>query len=397
MIQSYKFLFFFVGLWAIYTLHWNDMKISIVDAVANIALGVSLLCSFYCLVICCAKYNLNAVFKTSILLMSTFSVYGLISILEGEVLVIKFTGSIIKNGTYLVAVLRSFLPIFVFYLLTKQQVLSQRLLYGIVLFFLILTIYIYFRSITLHHLISNDKDFVNNIGYDFLSFLPFAFYIRRTFFQYVYWCILLSFMFFALKRGPIVISIFLFLIFLFIKIKDTAAQNKLLSILLVCFILCVAFYFLSDFYSTNDLFRIRVTRTLAGNSSGRDRIVAYFIDLFNHHTSLLEYLFGLGADATIKYGINYAHNDWVEILVDQGIFGVSLYFVFWFVVFRHLYFMKDKVSKYVYSFIMLDLFLRTIFSMTYSMIPTATCLMLGYVIARDEEYIEYNEVVIQNK
>ena len=59
--------------------------------------------------------------------------------------------------------------------------------------------------------------------------------------------------------------------------------------------------------------------------------------------------------------------------------------------------MKDKVSKYVYSFIMLDLFLRTIFSMTYSMIPTATCLMLGYVIARDEEYIEYNEVVIQNK
>lgn len=108
MIQSYKFLFFFVGLWAIYTLHWNDMKIPMVDAVANIALGVSLLCSFYCLVICCAKYNLNAVFKTSILLMSTFSVYGLISILEGEVLVIKFTGSIIKNGTYLVAVLRSF-------------------------------------------------------------------------------------------------------------------------------------------------------------------------------------------------------------------------------------------------------------------------------------------------
>ena len=58
--------------------------------------------------------------------------------------------------------------------------------------------------------------------------------------------------------------------------------------------------------------------------------------------------------------------------------------------------MKDKTSKYVYSFIMLDLFLRTIFSMTYSMIPTVTAMMLGYTIARDEEYRETKEIVIQD-
>ena len=203
-------------------------------------------------------------------------------------------------------------------------------------------------------------------------------------------------MFFALKRGPILISSLLLVIFLFNKIKNASSQNKIYTIIGVAIIIGFAFVMLSDYYSSSDLFRTRVAKTLAGNTSKRNVIVEQLLDVFNYDTSLFNYIFGLGADATLKYGINYAHNDWVEILVDQGVFGVFLYLIFWFSAFRHLFFMKDKTSKYVYSFIMLDLFLRTIFSMTYSMIPTVTAMMLGYTIARDEEYRETKEIVIQD-
>ena len=391
-----KLVYIYVFLWGIYALHWNDMSLPLVEALSNVVLGFCLLMSFLCFLHCCSEYKLSAFLKVSIVLMIVFSIYGIVSIVSGEVLKIKDSGAIIKNGTYIIAFLRSFLPIFAFFYFSKRNVLNSQQLKFFMLFFLVLTVFIYIRSVSLHSLISSKKEFVNNIGYDFLSLVPFVFYLRKTTFQYLYWGVLLCFMFFALKRGPILISSLLLVIFLFNKIKNASSQNKIYTIIGVAIIIGFAFVMLSDYYSSSDLFRTRVAKTLAGNTSKRNVIVEQLLDVFNYDTSLFNYIFGLGADATLKYGINYAHNDWVEILVDQGVFGVFLYLIFWFSAFRHLFFMKDKTSKYVYSFIMLDLFLRTIFSMTYSMIPTVTAMMLGYTIARDEEYRETKEIVIQD-
>lgn len=383
-------------LWAIYAIHWNNMKIPVVDMISSAILGINLFVSFCVFILSYAKFRINLMLKVTTLLMLVFVIYGLVSVVEGDTIKFHNSGVTLKNGTYMVAFLRSFLPIFVFYYFTKANVLNSfrvRIIIGV---YAILFLFIYFRSIALHSLVSEKIEFVNNVGYVILALVPSVFFVKKTMWQYLYWAFLLGLIFSAFKRGPIIIGSLLFLAFIYAKIRNTEQKYKIYTILFSLLVLCICGYLLVDYYNSSDLFRIRVEKTLAGNSSGRNVIVVNLLDLFNYKTSMVEYFWGLGADATVKYGLNYAHNDWVEILVDQGVFGVSLYFLFWFVAFRHLFFMKDKTSKYVYGFIMIDLFLRTIFSMTYSMIPTVTSMMLGYAMARDEEYRETSEFLMQN-
>lgn len=374
----------FILLWGIYALHWNNMKIPIVEGISSIILGANLLFSFMCYISCCYQYKFNSLFKMMTILMLVFSLYGLISIVGGETIKFHNSGVTLKNGTYMIAFLRSFLPIFAFYFLAKKGVLNFSIVRISLLFFALLFFFVYFRSVMLHSLVSDKKEFVNNVGYIFLSLLPGIYLIKKSIYQYIVWAILLVFIFSALKRGPILISCFLLAIFLHQKFKDTPPRYKIYTLLGILVIVIICSYFIVDYYNSSALFRIRLEKTLAGNSSGRNVIIYNLLELYNYHTTILEYFFGLGADATVRFGLNYAHNDWVEILIDQGIFGVSLYLIFWIVSFRHVFFMRNKKCQYICLFIFIDLFLRTIFSMTYSMIQSVTCMLLGYAIAVDE-------------
>lgn len=385
LVNNRCFYALFILLWGIYALHWNNMKFSIVESVSSLILGVNLLFSFVFFISCCYQYRFNSLFKMMTILMLVFSLYGLVSIVGGETIKFHNSGVTLKNGTYMIAFLRSFLPIFAFFFLTRKGVLNFSMVRISLIFFSLLFFFVYFRSVMLHSLVSDKKEFVNNVGYIFLSLLPGIYLIKKSFYQYIAWAILLAFIFSALKRGPIVISSFLLAIFLYQKFTDTPPRYKVYALLGIVVIIVICGYFIVDYYNSSALFRIRLEKTLAGNTSGRNVIINDLLELYNYHTSLFEYFFGLGADATVRFGLNYAHNDWVEILIDQGIFGVTLYLVFWFVAFRQVVFMKNKTCKYICLFIFVDLFLRTIFSMTYSMIQSVTCLLLGYAIAADED------------
>lgn len=129
-------------------------------------------------------------------------------------------------------------------------------------------------------------------------------------------------------------------------------------------------------------FMQRLEDTKEGNTSSRSVLYEDFWNMFWNNSNPFSLLFGLGADATIRYGKNYAHNDWLEIAVDHGMIGITVFFVFWK---RMLHFWRTT-RKYPVIYVALgacviQLFAKTFFSMSINDMEFYTVLVLGYCVA----------------
>ena len=81
---------------------------------------------------------------------------------------------------------------------------------------------------------------------------------------------------------------------------------------------------ISDIMMQNDYFQTRLTSTLEGNSSGRDEIYSHIWNVFNN-SNMFHYLFGYGAQGSFIMTAKFAHSDWLELLINQGLLGFIIY------------------------------------------------------------------------
>ena len=134
---------------------------------------------------------------------------------------------------------------------------------------------------------------------------------------------------------------------------------------------------------TDDYFVFRLEQTLEGNTSGRDDIYNQYYDFFANQTNIFNYLFGNGAYATLKVFDNYAHNDWLEIAIDNGLIIVSIFAIYW--VSLILYFFKnrrvDRTMSSMLALFILIYFIKSFFSMSYDQTPPFASCALGYALA----------------
>ena len=90
-----------------------------------------------------------------------------------------------------------------------------------------------------------------------------------------------------------------------------------------------------------------------------------------------------GANYTLTVSNNYAHNDWIEILVNQGILGIFVFFMYWKSFFRTAFRTNlDKTCSIVIKMIFIGYFAKTMFSMSYTDYNIMVNLCLGYCISR---------------
>lgn len=75
----------------------------------------------------------------------------------------------------------------------------------------------------------------------------------------------------------------------------------------------------------SDYFNHRIEQTLEGDSSNRDVIYGGLIIHFLDETNALKLFLGNGAQATLKIHGGFAHNDWLELLINNGIIGALIY------------------------------------------------------------------------
>lgn len=205
----------------------------------------------------------------------------------------------------------------------------------------------------------------NNTAYYFVVLLPFlgVFWGDKKF--WIWFIVITIFLLICVKRGAIICGFITYIVFLIMSNKNVP-KNRLLSrfvgIIIFSIIIVVIVRYM---FSTSDLLQSRMLATQEGDSSGRDRIYEGLWKLFSE-SSAIKKLFGYGMSQTVSFIGGYAHNDWLELLINEGIFGVFLYAAI-FISFLSFYRSNKKYMVMGDRFRFIVAFLCLIFRTTFSM------------------------------
>ena len=337
--------------------------------------------------------DLPVYFKGLNVFLLLLTLYGLyLAVTQGEIH-ISATGDVIKSNTNIRVLFGSMLPIYPCYYFARKGELTEKNLRIWAIVFLIATIISYYYA-QLHHIQrmmasaqrgDESMDFTNNVGYSFLLLMPLVALFRKTkiiYFSFVLICFL--FILSAAKRGAILIGSVVTILLIcnyFRQLKLTALRKATAYILMVAILAGVTVW-VFDYVSTNDYLNRRLMSIGEGNSSGRDYITDYFLRMYNERFTGLQLLFGGGADYTIISGPNYAHNDWLEVLINEGFVGIMCYLYYW--ICFYLTYSKYKRCSYGHAIgiIVFILLAKTMFSMSYTAMNIYISSMLGFCMAQ---------------
>lgn len=385
----------YILFWYIYSL---QKVLNISGIIPQVLLVVNLMISLYGMWEVLRQPRVNSYFRALTVLLGMFTIYGVALILSGERITFASMNAITNSG-YLKSIAISLLPIYPFYFFAQRGLLTERMLKRWIgpLLFLAIAVFLYNRNMARMIAVvagSDEVEFTNNAGYLFVSLLPIiSFFRRKPIMQYSLLAFCMAFILAAMKRGAILIGF----IFAIIMIKDTMSKNRNMSrinVVMLSLILIAVLYFSIDYYlNSSEYFNQRIDETLSGNSSGRDRLYSKFWDHFLHHNTDLQFFFGAGASSTVSIAGNYAHNDWLEILINQGLFGGFVYLYYWIVVFK-TWQRYDKSQPYTLAFgIALGTsFLQTLFSMSYNNMEFYTAMVIGYCLASNEGFVDDEDI-----
>lgn len=332
------------------------------------------------------------VLRAAMLLIIMYSLYGLAEMVYPRHILITegYLNKEVHAYVYLQNALNSFLPFFVFYRFYNSGRLSGRRIAVYLFLFLATTFIRYFYSIYAFlesQMLSGGSrtEFTNNLGYTFLSLIPYIFFLRRILPRYILLGVLIVFIIACMKRGAILIGGVSAMWFLLSQIKHSRGiGRKTLAIIFMCAIVGVATWYVMDMLANSDYFVYRLNKTLEGNSSNRDTIYSTLFKEIIDDPSLLHWLFGRGANSTVLIAGNYAHEDWLELMTNNGIIGVVLGISF----IASLYYTAYKNRRilgpnYTTCLMMATtmVFMQTFFSMIIYQMSIWVSLPLAYLVA----------------
>lgn len=371
----------YITLWCLYNL--QGALYTQGGWLSRIILLVLLLWSVYYYVVTITNFKLPVFLRMLAGLVFIFVLYGLIPIVTGS----GFGG--INGFEYLKQILMSLLPVYVFYYYTSKGYLTEYLLkkWAIVFFVVAIGIFYYDQSVRLEH---TDSDGVTSKkSYVVMSLIPLIpLFYKKPLIQYILMGVITLFLLMGVKRGALLTGVvaetWLLINILFV---GNGKKNNFIRIVLTIVFVFATIYAIEYFIATNDYFNYRLEQTLEGNSSERDVIYKNGLDVLLHGDSAFNFLFGHGAYGTRKTIGIYAHNDWLEIGINNGIIVLLLYFIYWLRLFK--YSRKSRQNKVLHQVIALFFiiyFMKSFFSMSYSTYTIFSTSVLGFAIC----YLESN-------
>lgn len=259
-----------------------------------------------------------------------------------------------------------------FYYFSYKNILSVKHLYIFFLIFIPITILNYFwtESQVLSERISGNLDYVNNSSYQFVSLIPFLFFINKKnkIVSYLLFSLLIIFIIEGAKRGAIISGLIGAIHFGYYHFKLGINKKNILKFLQTLLIVSVLFYFLIHLIQSNEFLLIRLESMLEGDSSGRDQIYSSLFYSWVDSANFINILFGYGfaASKSLSLSGHYAHNDWLELLTSYGLIGVLSYLFLFYYGFKMI-FNKDITitKKIILSCVMLTWLFISVVSMGY--------------------------------
>ena len=377
--------------WCVYYLQGTLYPVG--SLLSQLVLAILLLTSLYYYFIANTRYKLPIYFSGLNLLIVLFSIYGLHLIITYDASEYALK---LPSYTFLKNIWISLLPIYSFFVFFKdKRIAESTLLVWIFVFFLVATANYYENhqaqliAAMIRH--SAAEEFTNNVGYEFLALVPACVFLyKKNVIQYFALGYCVFFMLMAMKRGAIIIGFFCLIWFLWNNIKNANYKMKV-GVVALSMLLCFSGYKFIQMQMKDSLFfQKRVEDTIDGNSSERDKIYYLYANYFWNNTSPFHFALGSGADATLKI-YDYAHNDWLEIAVNQGVIGLIVYIVYWLLFFRMILSKNFTPRvKLTLQLLFVIYFMKTFFSMSYSDMAISATFVLGYCLAQENK----NEQVV---
>lgn len=333
-------------------------------------------------------------FKGLNILFLTLVVYGVISLLSDHHYIIKaklFDNEVSKSS-YLKSLFLSFPNIYTFYYFSRKNLLTESSLRKWVIAFLGIAIFRFFdyKITTIHTLLLNGNDveeITNNMGFLFVALMPGVVLFKNNIkLQYSFLIVCMIFIMMGMKRGSIIVGVVSLIYYLYFNFKYNKQVSKG-KVLFFSILIIVADYFITEhMMESSDYFMSRITQTREGDSSGRNEIYEHFWNHFKNEMDTFKFLFGNGANATLDIGINYAHNDWLELAINQGVLGLVVYAIYWLCFWKTIRSIKyNKPAKLVLSLTFMSFFIMTLFSMSYTEYSFFSCTVFGYYLAQYKE------------
>ncbi len=326
----------------------------------------------------------SAIIKALTIFYLSLAIYGIIVLLEGK----TFQGGIINVVTigpinYLYKTSWSLLPIFAFYNFAKKGLLTKQFMLKWLFVFVAVATLSYFSEMRASMMRHDEEESTNNAGYLIVSLIPmFVFLKDRSLVQYLLIGYALLFAFMSVKRGAILVGLVAVAIYFWYLFKNSKRSTQLKVIISLIIAASGIFYTFDRLSMSSAYFQERVDETIEGDTNGRDVIHGFLISYYLNQYSPTEQLIGRGANSTLEvYGM-FAHNDWIELGMNQGLLGMLLFIFFW-ITFIKLIFKKNipPEVKTALAMIFAIYFLMTFFSMSYSGYTLYSSMVLGYGIA----------------
>ena len=327
-------------------------------------------------------------FKGLNILFLTLVIYGVILLFSNHHYVIRHSDYDVSNSSYLKNLFLSLPNIYTFYYFSRKGYLTEEMLkkWVIVFFGVAVFRYIDFQITSIQTILLNGSDIddvTNNMGYLFAALIPSVVVFKdRINLQYALLLFCMLFIVMGMKRGAILVGSASLIYFLYFNYKYNNSISKGKVIFITLLILVAGFFIIEYMMDTSDYFVSRIAETKEGYSSGRDDLYSHFWNHFKHEPDILKFLLGNGANATLDIGINYAHNDWLEIVINQGVWGLIVYAIYWICFLNTIRSTKyNKTAKLVLSITFLSFFIKTFFSMSYTGYSMIACTVFGFYLA----------------
>lgn len=346
--------------------------------------------SIYYMVYALIHYKVNPYLKALTVLIVLLTIYGLVLIASPEVFY-KSSGALSKY-TYLLSIYNSLLPIFPFYVFTRQGQLTHSTLRWWTIFFLVAVLMQYKANqqaalLKVMEIGSSREEFTNNMGYEFLAIIPLlAFFSDKKIIQYAGLAYVMVFLLLAMKRGAILIGAICIVYFLWSSMRGARGNRKFIVVTLSVAVIVVGYFYVQNLLENSDYFLYRWEVTQEGGTSGRDVLFSTFFNQFVNETNPFVFLFGNGAWGTIRILHQVAHNDWLELAINQGLLGVVVYLVYltkFYKVIRTARF-SNEIHLAITLLFIISL-LRSFFSMSYGDMSIYATSCLGYCLGRISE------------
>lgn len=373
----------YILLWIVYYL--QSTLFSGIGSRIPALLGLLLIgISAYHVIYAWVTYKMPSYMKALSVLLIMFTVYGIALILSDKNIT-PLGADVISKSSYIKNIYISLLPIFSFFVFTKNgQLTRNKILVCTFLFFAaaVAQFYQFQRSALMRMTTVDAEEITNNTSYIFLSLLPLlAFWDHKRIIQYLGFALSIAFVILGMKRGAMLIGVLAVVWFLYHSMRSASRKQRFWVILFSVVVIILGYRLVTDMLETSSYFNFRLQETLEGNSSGRNEIYDTLWHHFIQESSLLRFLFGNGANATLILASNYAHNDWLEIATNQGVFGLIVYFTYWVLLYKM--WRKSKFDNQIYlalGTLCLIFFLKSFVSMSYSGMNIYSTMCLGYCV-----------------